>query len=626
VVTGELPKVLYCSFDVIPAPTGSSARAVGFIRALEGRAAVDGLTLKTPELAHIERLHGMRLLRVPVGPGDLPARAQAFERAVRRQLEGDEYQLVHFTDPFGGYPLCELKRQYKYKVVYEVIGFPSVEVPSTHPHLEGDRRFMARLRRQELFCLMNADAVVVGSEQTARMVQGLGVSREHITVVPTQVDPAPYAQVPLPAPDREPMRVLYLGGQQAWQGLGTLVFAASIAAKNAQLSLTIAGPENPAVRSQLEEAVRHRRLTGLVEFLAPVPPEELPKLLGDFDLGAAPLEKGERNTVQGAPIAKIAHYLAAGRPIVAADLPAVRELCDERCAAFYKPGEEADLARRLVELAHDPARRVAMGARARALAAERAGAERGPARLLKLIAGLLGEVGEAFRGQPSPVGAEASIDAQNALEDFGPGEAKAPGGPRRSADPERGRATAPAGEVSTRQALVQDRAASPALGSPRGAQPIEVSSEDLEPMPAVARRPRAAPVNPEAPLALSAPASLPPQAVGPSALPEPVAAAVPQGSSRPIPPAPPAPSAQPAARATAQEPSAVAAPTQPGSTTPPSGLPPADEWAGHLVLGYAPFGIRMPHKGGNAVHWVGQAKARTPDEGVGGAPKNGRDR
>jgi glycosyltransferase involved in cell wall biosynthesis len=625
-VTGELPKVFYCSFDVIPAPTGSSARAVGFIRALEGRSAADGLTLKTPELGHIERLHGMRLLRVPVGPGDLPARAQSFERAVRRQLESDEYQLVYFTDPYGGYPLCELKRQYKYKVVYEVAGLPSVEVRHTHPHLEGDRRFMARLRRQELFCLMNADAVVVGSEQTARMVQGLGVSREHITVIPTQVDPAPYAQIPLPAPDREPMRVLYLGGQQSWQGLGTLVFAASIAAKNAQLSLTIAGPENPAVRPQLEEAVRHRRLTGLVEFLAPVSPEELPKLLGDFDLGAAPLEKGERNAVQGAPIAKIAHYLAAGRPIVASDLPIVRELCDERCAAFHKPGEEADLARRLVELAHDPARRVAMGARARALAAERAGAEREQAKLLKLLAGLLGEAGEGFRGQPSPAGGEASIEPQSAPQGLGPGAAEAPGGPRRSADAERSRAIAPTGEIPTPSALVQDRAASPALEPRRVDRPMEVSSKDLEPVPALARRPRAVAAKPEVPPALAVPASLPPQAVGPSADPEPAAAAAARGSSNAIAPAPPAPSAEAAAPSTPQALSAVAAPTPPGGTTPASGLPPAEEWAGNLVLGYAPFGVRMPHKGGNAVHWVGQAKTRTPDEGVGGAPKNGRDR
>ncbi|MFN7134925.1 MAG: glycosyltransferase, partial [Myxococcales bacterium] len=169
--SGDLPKVLYCSFDVIPEPSGTSVRATEFLRGLDGVFTVDALTAKTPDHSHIERYHGARLLRVPVGSGDLPARAQAFERAVRRQLESDEYQLVHFTDPYGGYALCELKSQYNFKLVYEVVGFPSIEIKYTHPHLEGDRRFVARLRRQELFCLMNADCVVVGSQVTAAMVE-----------------------------------------------------------------------------------------------------------------------------------------------------------------------------------------------------------------------------------------------------------------------------------------------------------------------------------------------------------------------------------------------------------------------------------------------------------------------
>ncbi len=598
-MSGELPKVLYCSFDVVPAPTGSSARALGYIRALEGRAVADGLTLKTPELAHIERVHGMRLLRVPVGLGEIPARALAFERAVRRQFESEEYQLVHFTDPFGGYPICELKRQHNFKVVYEVAGLPSVELRYTHPHLEGDRRFMARLRRLELFCLMNADAVVVGSEQTARMLQGLGVSRDRMAVVPTQVELQPYAKAQIPPPDRTPMRVVYLGGQQTWQGLSTLVFATAVAAKNAPISLAIVGPENPAVRPQLEEAIRHRRLTGLVELLPPVPADELPSFLGQFDLGAAPLEKGERNAVQGAPIGKIAHYLAAGRPVVASDLPIVRELCDERCAAFFKAGEEADLAKRLVELAHDPPRRAAMGARARALASERLGSERGRPQLVELYAGLLGDAKEAFRSPAPPeageLGEGPTLVGQAGTEGaLAQSAAAAQGAP----DTEGGRALprppAVAAETATRPArLPEQAAASPSLGRLDG--PIEVSAEDLEPIAYA--------------LATAASGGGPKRGVAPS-------------GERPA----RAPEPADAPAAPPQSISALAAPTPPGGSTPLSGLPPPEEWAGHLVLGYAPFAVRMPHKGGNALHWVGQAKARTPEEGVGESPKNGRDR
>ena len=49
------------------------------------------MTTKTPDVSHIERYQGARLLRVPVGAGDLVSKVQAFERAVRRQLESEEF-------------------------------------------------------------------------------------------------------------------------------------------------------------------------------------------------------------------------------------------------------------------------------------------------------------------------------------------------------------------------------------------------------------------------------------------------------------------------------------------------------------------------------------------------------
>ena len=82
-------KILFCAFQVIPEPSGASTRVAGFLRALQGKCTVDALTAKSPDVAHIERFFGARLMRVPVGAGDLAARSQAFERAVTRQLESD---------------------------------------------------------------------------------------------------------------------------------------------------------------------------------------------------------------------------------------------------------------------------------------------------------------------------------------------------------------------------------------------------------------------------------------------------------------------------------------------------------------------------------------------------------
>jgi glycosyltransferase involved in cell wall biosynthesis len=390
-VSSDLRKVLFCTFDVVPEPTGTSARTTEFVRALNHTFSSDGLTAKSPDHGHIERFHGMRLMRVPVGAGDLPSRVLAFERAVRRQLESEEYALAHFTDPFGGYALCELRqdRDHDFKLVYDVRGFPSVELKYTHPHLEGDRRFVAKLRRQELFCLMNADHVIVGSEVTARMVEGFGVSRSRVTCIPPSVDASYYPEGAMPTPCGEPLRLLYLGSQASWQGLATLLSAVAIAGRSRELRLSIVGARHPTWRLQLEEMVKVRELGGVVSFEEPVAPEHLQHVLSACDVGVVPLEPSERNTLQGAPVTKVSHYLAAGRPVIAADLPLLREITSEACAVFHRAGDDTDLAARIVELAADPARRVAMGEAARAFAAERLSSRRAREALLAVYCRLL---------------------------------------------------------------------------------------------------------------------------------------------------------------------------------------------------------------------------------------------
>jgi Glycosyltransferase Family 4 len=184
----DLPRLLLCSFDVLPGPSGSSRRVTEYLKALPDRFSVVVLSVKTPDHSHIEKYQGARLLRVPVGAGDLASRIQSFERAVRRQLESEEYALVHFTDPFGGYALCELKDDYGYRLIYEAQTFPSQELRYTHPQLEGDRKFLSMVRSQELFCLMNADLVLTGSSTTRAFIHSLGVGQESVRVVREPMD------------------------------------------------------------------------------------------------------------------------------------------------------------------------------------------------------------------------------------------------------------------------------------------------------------------------------------------------------------------------------------------------------------------------------------------------------
>lgn len=385
----DLPRLLLCSFDVIPGPSGSSRRLTEYLKALPDRFSVVVLSAKTPDHSHIEKYQGARLLRVPVGSGDLASRIQAFERAVRRQLESEDYALAHFTDPFGGYALCEMKGDYGYRLIYEAQTFPSQELRYTHPQTEGDRRFLSKIRRQELFCLMNADLVVTGSATTRAYIQSLGASEEQVRVLPAPVDLQPFTPEVLGVPDGDPLRLMYLGSQVGWQGLPTLLRAVELAAQKEEVRLTVVGARHADWQPHLDDLVKELGLGDRVEFQPPVNHDDLAKVLALADVGVLPMDDVERNRVQGGPLAKVSEYCAASRPIIAADLPVTRELIPAGAGVFFPPGDSQALADRIIELARDVKCRVELGqaARAHAEAALDAGLIRG--KLLDLYDSLL---------------------------------------------------------------------------------------------------------------------------------------------------------------------------------------------------------------------------------------------
>ncbi|MBI3185762.1 MAG: glycosyltransferase [Myxococcales bacterium] len=365
----ELPRLLICTFDVIPGPTGSARRLTEYLKGLSDRFQVVVLSAKTPDHSHIERYQGARLLRVPVGTGDLHSKLLAFDRAVRRQLESEDYVLAHFTDPFGGYALCERREEFGFRLLYEAHTFPSRELRYTHPQIEGDRRFLSKVRRQELYCLMNADLVVTGSPTTRRFIHGLGVADGLVRIMRAPVDLEPYKPEAIGLPDGSPMRVLYLGSQVGYQGLPTLLRAMQQATRQTEVRLSLAGPKHPDWQPLLEDLVDELKLAGKVEFHPPSPAEELHRLLGQSDVGVLPLDDVERNRHQGGPLAKASEYFGAGRPVIASDLPVTRELLLEAATLFHAPGDYKALGELLATLAKDPSKRVELGGRGRAEAA-----------------------------------------------------------------------------------------------------------------------------------------------------------------------------------------------------------------------------------------------------------------
>jgi glycosyltransferase involved in cell wall biosynthesis len=101
-----------------------------------------------------------------------------------------------------------------------------------------------------------------------------------------------------------------------------------------------------------------------------VPPRDVARHLSRATMLVLPNTRSVISERYTSPL-KLFEYLAFGVPIVASDLPAIREiLTDGRTALLVPPDDPAALAAALTRLARSPAESAALGAAARALAPE----------------------------------------------------------------------------------------------------------------------------------------------------------------------------------------------------------------------------------------------------------------
>ncbi len=175
----------------------------------------------------------------------------------------------------------------------------------------------ARLARQQARNLERADRVVVVSDPLAEQWRAPGRS---VDVVPNGVDVAAFADVdelPFPADVVLPGPIVGLVGHLSNRIDIRLLEA--IAARD--LSLLLVGPRQPSFETeQLDRLIARPN----VQWVGPRPFSELASYLRAIDVGITPYPDTAFN--RGSFPLKTLEYLAAGRAVVATDLPSVRSL------------------------------------------------------------------------------------------------------------------------------------------------------------------------------------------------------------------------------------------------------------------------------------------------------------
>jgi len=345
-------RLLIVSFSVCPAPDRHGVQLLNVLKALAGRYQVDVLTLRpaSGELPFVERFMKSRMLRVPVGHGTLGEQVDAFRRAVKRQLEGAEYELVHVRSAWGGRAVVE-QAEPPTKVIYEVARSTEGEPRAA------DEQLARALSDEEAVCLRRADLVLVPTETARQHLLRGGGDPHRIALLPPGVDIDHFDWEP-PAPVEGAERVLYAGRISAGRGVRLLLQAIEQVKRARPVKLVLAGHVDESFQSKLDEAIDAAGLRDDIELLGAIEHDDMPRVIAQAAVCVAPASPDERNRPLAGFPSKLLEYMACRRAVIAPRRPSVMELIDDGSdGMLFELGSPDDLARLIVKLLDERAYR-----------------------------------------------------------------------------------------------------------------------------------------------------------------------------------------------------------------------------------------------------------------------------
>jgi glycosyltransferase involved in cell wall biosynthesis len=350
-----MPRVLYTAFDIVPSPKGASTHILHNIRGLvNSQYNVHLLTPNDGVLPPEDTVEGARVTRISQDLSqNFLARAIHFGKAVLAHLTlHPDYDVVHYRNIWDGLAVAQNKKRFGYKTLFEVNGLPSIELKYHYPGI--DSNLLSKIKEQEIATLHLTDAIICPSNVTRDYIASLGLDRKRVTVIPNGVSPSDFSPSPLPSWEGRVPVLLYIGTLADWQGLDVVIKALPKILEKQPVQLRIVGRGRSRQRKLLAKQIRKLGVEGNVIIQPAVPHHEVPAVITEADICLAPLGLNDRNVTQGACPIKVLEYMASSRPLIASNMPIVRELVREDVdALLFSPNDPDDLARQVLVLLND---------------------------------------------------------------------------------------------------------------------------------------------------------------------------------------------------------------------------------------------------------------------------------
>lgn len=298
----------------------------------------------------IENL-GIERANAPAGAGILP-RVGYMSFALGRAIGQSRADIIMTRDLGVASVLLKIPRGMRAPIVYESHGYaPSVAeaLPSMVPEAKAPSASkLKRLAAREVGVWQKAEGYVAITRGIVAHMEAREGSRRRVAVI---ADGARITGTPAPLP-REPV-VAYAGHLYAWKGVDVLLRA--LVDVPAARALIIGGHDQEPDLARLQALARELGIAGRVTFTGLVEPHRVGEQLARAQVLVVPNPPSAISTHFTSPL-KLFEYMAAGRAIVASDLPAIREvLRHEENALLAEAGDAEAFAQAIRRLLEDRA-------------------------------------------------------------------------------------------------------------------------------------------------------------------------------------------------------------------------------------------------------------------------------
>ncbi len=207
---------------------------------------------------------------------------------------------------------------------------------------------------QERLSRSLADLVITVTELWRRTLIDRGAEADTTEVIMNVPDEDLYARRPPRMEPNDPLLVVYHGTITYRYGIDVLVRAFASACQRVPLRLLLHGRGEQL--PDIERLVHELGLADVVELSTDMMPAvDLAEMIAGGDIGVVP----NRNDIftDGILPTKLMEYAALGVPAVVSRSTATSAYFSDEMVRHVEPGDEAELAEAIVELAQDPARR-----------------------------------------------------------------------------------------------------------------------------------------------------------------------------------------------------------------------------------------------------------------------------